>query len=188
MKTLKQICATALLALPLAAMAGPGHDHDDAAPASSGAASPRFESQSDLFEAVGMLDSDLMVVTIDRYADNDPVLNAKVEIESGAFKSAANFNAASGTYTVSAAAFQKPGTYPITLTVRAGSDTDLLAGDLLVSDATDSEAEHAHGLNKSLIGVLAGLATLILATGVVFWRRRRRAKATAQTSTPGRAA
>jgi hypothetical protein len=65
---------------------GPGHDHGDEAPAASGTASPRVTSHSDLFELVGIVDAGVMTVYLDRYASNEPVVGAKVEVEAGAAK------------------------------------------------------------------------------------------------------
>ena len=101
---------------------GEGHDHGEAAAASSGIASPRFTAHSDLFEAVGLLRSDELSITIDRYASNEPVLKAKVEVESGSYKAVATFHDDHGDYSLPSAAFKEPGTYAIVLTVTVGED------------------------------------------------------------------
>ncbi|MGL5001383.1 MAG: hypothetical protein ACRDAM_00405, partial [Casimicrobium sp.] len=67
---LAAFCA-ALLLTPLA-VAGPGHDHGDAVPTAAASALPRFTAQSDLFDAVGVLGKDELVVFIDRAATNEP--------------------------------------------------------------------------------------------------------------------
>jgi cobalt-zinc-cadmium efflux system membrane fusion protein len=123
-----------------ATLAGPGHDHGDEAPAASGTASPRVTSHSDLFELVGIVDSGVMTVYLDRYASNEPVVGAKVEVEAGAAKGMA-LPQPDGTYRFEHAIFKTPGTVPVSFTVNDGKDTDLLAGDLKLQD---EHAGHDH--------------------------------------------
>ena len=135
----------ALLAAALATgagttMAGPGHDHGEEAPAASGTALPRVTSHSDLFELVGIVDAGAMTIYLDRYASNEPVSGAKVEVEAGAAKGVATAQP-DGTYRFEHAVFKTPGTVPVSFTVNDGKDTDLLAGDLKLQDA---HADHAH--------------------------------------------
>lgn len=125
--------------------ASDGHTHDAAPAATSGPALPRFAAQSDLFEVVGVLNASGLSMLIDRYDSNEPVLGAKVEIESGSFKAEVPFHADLGDYAMPAEPFNKPGTYPITLTITAGDQTDLLAGELVVPDAVAVNASEAHG-------------------------------------------
>jgi hypothetical protein len=155
------------------ATAGPGHDHgEEAAAGSTGKASPRFTAHSDLFEVVGVLGSGELSIVIDRYATNEAVLDAKVEIESGTYKAVATFHADRGAYGVPAAPFAKSGTYPITLTIMAGKDTDLLAGDLVVADHTEShmgEGQHPTAWKKWLLRGLGALALLAGAVLILRW-------------------
>jgi hypothetical protein len=119
-----------------------GHNHGAEAPAAKvGAVTPRFSANSDLFEVVGMLNGDELSIFIDQYASNEPVLKAKVEVESGNLKAVAEFQAARGDYSMPGAMFKKSGTYAIVLTITAGNQTDILAGDLVVPDP---ESDHTH--------------------------------------------
>lgn len=158
--------------LPPGVLAGPGHDHGDAPPAAAGKASPRFEANSDLFEVVGVLAGGELSVLIDRYKNNEPVLNAKVELESGAFKANGAFHADHGDYSFSSKAFEKPGTYPIGLTITAEDDIDILAGNLIVPE-TEADHDHAHApfAWKRWAAIGAAVALSILIT--VFIVRRR---------------
>jgi len=166
-----------LLALLLASLFGtaaasPDHDHShDAAPVEAGPAAPRFEAQSDLFEVVGILNDDELSVFVDRYADNAPVLKARVEIESGKFKQVGQFHDAHGDYSFKAEAFKKPGTYPISIVVTAGDDADLLAGNLIVPDPHAGE-DHIDGIATWLKAVI-GAVGLVLAGGLALFIRRR---------------
>lgn len=169
------VITTLLAALSCSVWAGPGHDHGGEAPPAAGTASPRFEAHSDLFEIVGVMDGDLLTITIDRYDSNAPVLEAKLELESGATKLVAKFNPATADYSVPSAAFKKPGTYPIALTVTAGKETDLLAGELTIPDPNAGSEAHAHALSWRLIAGISAAGALLLFAGHYVWRRRARA-------------
>jgi len=119
-----------LILVPKLAIAGEGHDHGEAAPTATGPALPRFAAVSDLFELVGVLNGRQITLYLDRVADNSPVTEAQIELEIGGKK----FKAAKqGTdeFEVVLAEAPKPGVLPITATVSAGSDADLLAGEHL---------------------------------------------------------
>jgi hypothetical protein len=180
--------ARALLLTTLApvALAGPGHDHGDgghdhgeeAAP-TGGSASPRFAVQSELFEAVGVLQGGELSVFIDRYADNAPVLDATVELESGEFKATGKLHEDHGDYSFPGAPFEKPGRYPIVLTITAGEDVDLLAGNLVVAEpeaAHDGWLASMAGLAR-YAGIAVALVGVALLAAFVVRRRRRGAAA-----------
>lgn len=133
---------------------------------------PRLVTHSDLFELVGIVENGAMTLYLDRFADNSPVTDAKIEVEAGSEKGAATVNS-NGTYRFSAKAFAKPSVIPVTFTVSAGNDTDLLAGDLAVADEHTEGVAKASNLftNKWLIGGL--VAMLILIVGSLLLRKRR---------------
>ena len=163
-------CAVAASALFVTfAVAGDGHDHGEAKPSAAGPALPRFTVQSDLFEAVGVLGKDELVVYIDRAATNEPLVNAEVELASTGIKQIGKFEAKLGEYHFDAKPFAKAGEYPITLTVKAGADSDLLAGDLDVYDPTATTAttgSHSHGWQRAAQWGGGGvIATLLLFFG-----------------------
>lgn len=172
-------CRAALAALVVAtaglqAFAAGDHDHGPAAPA-AGDASPRFEAYSDLFELVGVVEKGQLTVHLDRYATNEPIAGAKIEFESGADKGVAAPQP-DGTYAIKLAGLDKPGQRAFSFTVAAGSDTDLLAGELLIADV-QPHAE-AHGPHWDRWAALA-FAALALAAVALFARRKfasRRAK------------
>ncbi|HYD63342.1 MAG TPA: hypothetical protein VEC35_23500 [Noviherbaspirillum sp.] len=160
------------------AVAGPGHDHRDEAPVAPGnQASPRFEAHSDLFEVVGVLEENELAVFVDRFADNAPVLKAKVELESSSLKAEGKFHEEHGDYSFDGGSFKKPGSYPITVMVTAGEDVDILAGNLVVPDehAEDGHDESSHRNEKLWIGAAALLAGLALVLVVRRWQKRRNA-------------
>ncbi len=170
-----KVCAVATCTLFFTlAIAGDGHDHGTAKPAASGPALPRFTAQSELFEAVGILGKDELVMYIDRAASNEPVVNATVELESTGIKLVGTFEPKLGEYHFDAKPFAKAGEYPMTLTIKAGADSDLLTGELDVTDAaagaTTATGAHSHGWKRAAQWVGGGLVVALL---LLFGIRRR---------------
>lgn len=173
MTSLLRIFAAITFLLASSAYAGPGHDHgDEGTKAPTGPVSPRFEAHSDLFEVVGALGTKELAVFIDRFADNTPVLKAKVELESGSMKALGEYNAETGDYHFPGTAFQKPGSYPVSLTITAGDDIDILAANLVVSDP---HAGHAHATETpQWMWWTGGAVGLIAIAFIAVLRRRQR--------------
>ena len=155
------------------AWAGPGHDHGDEPAAATGSASPRVTSHSDLFEIVGVVAKDEMTLYLDRYATNEPVKDAKIDIEIGNIKGVATAQA-DGSYVFKNDVLAKPGDLAISFTVQAGKDTDLLAGDLKIGSTVD---DHAHDAPRPWLrwAAYAGGVLLLIVIAAAVLRRRKRA-------------
>lgn len=155
------LCVAAIL-VASPAWAGPGHDHGDAAPAAVGQALPRFSAVSETFELVGVLSGKQITLYLDRFADNSPVRGAQIELEIGGAK----FNAVKlgdDEYEVVLPEAPKPGVMPVTATVTAGNEADLLAGELDIHEAAHTdEAARAHSWTEYAGWVVAGIAALAL--------------------------
>ncbi len=175
-----------LAALMLGMASLPGFAHgdephgDEPHPvAAADAGGPRFEAATDLFEVVGRLQDGTLTLFINRFATNEPVLEAKVELESGPLKAVAVFQADLGSYVLSDGpllkALQQAGTHAVVLTVTAGEDADLLDASLSVADAGSADAAHSasNALTPRTAAVGAALLAA-LAAGVVWLRRRGR--------------
>jgi cobalt-zinc-cadmium efflux system membrane fusion protein len=164
--------ALAAMALACAAtfpsFADEGHDHGEGPAAAEGQASPRVSAHSDLFELVGIVENRQMTVYLDRYATNEPVTNAKIEFEAGADKGVATAQP-DGTYVIKFDALSKPGELPFSFTVAAGSDTDLLAGELHIEDSHAHDEPAAKPWLRWAGFAAAGLASMAAA---VFARRK----------------
>lgn len=168
MKPFNLLAAIPLATLLLAhqpVMAGDGHDHGEAAPTAIGPVLPRFAAVSDLFELVGVLNGRQVTLYLDRAADNSPVIEAQVELEIGGKKFKAVKQGADAFELVLPEAPQ-PGVLPIIATVMAGTEADLLAGELDIQQAANAgAAAHTHswkeyaGWAAGGIAVLAGLVT-----------------------------
>ena len=152
--------------------AGPGHG--DKPTTVAGTASPRVTSHSDLFELVGVVDKGEMMIFLDRYATNEPVKDAKIEVEIGNVNGVAAAQA-DGSYLFKNDVLAKPGELAVSFTVVAGKDADLLAGDLkignLVADHTDETADKPW-LRWT---AYAGGTLLLIGIAAVVLRRRNRA-------------
>jgi hypothetical protein len=172
---------------------GPNGEHLDG-PTTVRAASalPRVEAKSEAFELVAELRPSELAIVVDRFESNEPVLGAKLEVESGALKAVAAFRAEQGDYAVTDPAMLKalaaPGEHGLVFTLVAGKDSDLLDGTLVgtagrvVAATAKDDHGHAHGgdghghdheLERAAwIGV--GVAALGLIGGIAWWRQRRR--------------
>lgn len=178
--TLRMGATALLMALSLAAQAGPGHDHGDAAPVASGTASPRVSTHSDLFELVGIVNHNKMTIYLDRFSTNEPITQAQIELEIAQDKAPIKLVAkaeADGTFSVTNDLLEKPGSYALSFTVSAGKDTDLLAGELKIGPAT-TEPAHDHDHAASWLHY-AGYAAAALGAALLTmlawrWQRRRR--------------
>lgn len=149
MITLRYVAA--ILALPAAmALAGPGphgpngeHLEKKEVQVRSGAG-PRMETFTETFELVGRLEDDGLLILIDRYDTNEPVLNGKVEVEVGELRASARFHADQGHYAIDDERFlkalAKPGKHALAFTVSANGVSDLMEGVIEVQPPMPSSA------------------------------------------------
>lgn len=171
---------------------GPNGEHLDA-PAQAGSTRgpvPSFEARSEEFELVGRVQGGELSILINRFATNEPVLNATVEVESGALKAPAKFHADMGDYAIDDDAMLKalavPGEHSVVVTVLAGAESDLLDGTLHVSGTTldaDGHSDddgHAHSPSRTVWLALA-LAVLV----AVGWFLGRKPKASGASAKGG---
>ncbi len=172
--------ATAFALVGAAASAGEGHDHGDEAPgAASGPASPRFTTASELFELVGVIDGKRLTVYLDHAATNQPVKDAKLELEIGGVKVAVKPHA-EGEFDAELVQPIKPGVFPVTATVSAGKDSDLLAGELDVHDDTPKPAvSTAMDWMRLLAWAVGGVVALLVLSLAIRMALRRRGASSA---------
>ncbi len=184
---------TLLLALGLGsvnASAHEGHDHGEPPPATTlPSLAPRAEASGDLFELLLRLDGAQLTLWVDRFASNEPVTTARVEVEGPGWKAAAT-PAADGSYRLDApVALRQPGAHPLVLTVQLtgpqGEEADLLETTLRVPDPQGAPAITAAAATKPPTqtwthsplawGAAVLVATVILlAAGLGIRRRLRR--------------
>ncbi len=155
---------------------GPNGEHLDG-PAAAAATSglPRVEAHSEQFEVVGRLGTSDLVLYVSRYETNEAVLGAKLDVEFGALKAAAVFQAEPGSYRVADKklidALHQAGNHALVFTLTTSADSDLLDGTLAVA-AHEDHGHAAGGLSlRALAAVAGGLA--IVGLGYAALRRRR---------------
>ncbi len=188
-----------MLLMGAAAMAAPGahgpngeHLAGSAQSAAAGSSAPRMEAKSETFELVAHLRSDELSMLINRYETNEPVLNAKVEIESGTLEAVAKFHSDLGDYAVDdpalLAALRAPGDHAVVVTVFAGAETDLLDGTIKGTGASQADHGHAqadgHGHGGG-IPLPAWIALALVLLGIVIYRLRPQAGSRADMSSGG---
>ena len=173
---------------------GPNGEHLDGPTAVLAASTlPRVEARSEAFELVAELRASELAIVVDRFESNEPVLGAKLEVESGSLKAVAAFRTEQGDYAVTDAALLKalaaPGEHGLVFTLVAGQESDLLDGTLVNAagglagaagggdhghDHEGDDHVHDHDLERA-VWIGAGVAALGLTGGIAWWRQRRRA-------------
>ncbi len=168
------------------AIAGPGHDHGDEAPTSSGGvALPRFAATSKLFELVGVLNGTRLTLYLDHADTNTPVKDAQLELEFAGAKLKVEPHG-EGEFEATLPTAPKPGVITIAAVVVAGQQTDLLAGEL---DLHDDKAKTAASDAIDWRLVLPWAGGLIALTGLIaFLIRHKRQRSTVLNGRRGGAA
>lgn len=161
----------AALVLAFPARAHEGQDHgDEAAAAPPAEAAPRAVAQSEDVELVAVLAQGRLTLYLDRFADNAPIADARIEVESGAMKTQAR-QIAPGVYALPGEAFAAAGKHPLTFTVQAGELTDLLAASLDIAPGA-----HPAESGWPAWAAWGGAGTLLLAGTTVLALRRRKTR------------
>lgn len=163
-----------LVLFPLLAWAHGGEDHGDApVQAVIATTTPRLSTQTDQFELVGVLQDKVLTLYLDQFGTNTPVPQAQIALESGSWKATAT-EVSPAVYTVPAELLGQPGKHPLTITVQAGEDTDLMDATLEVGP--DAEATHsvAHSHFWGEWAVWVGAGVLALAAVALVARRRQK--------------
>jgi len=166
----RQLIGIALLAAGFSASGHGGEDHGAPPPAVTQSMPPRAVAATEEFEVVAVLEDNKLIVYVDRFSSNAPVIKAKVELEGAGLKGIAG-ETSPGVYVMDVATAIPPARHPLTITVEAGDTADLLSATLDTSQSVVGE-KHVHGWSEWIVWAIAGL--LLLASGVllVAWRNR----------------
>jgi hypothetical protein len=158
---MKPILLTVAIAAVLLspAKAEEGHDHDAPA-AAGGPALPRFSAVSESFELVGVVNGKQLAIYLDRFDDNSPVSDAKLELEVGGKKVPVSVHAP-GEYEATLAEELKPGVTPVTVMLEIKGETDLLASEIDLHQDERAEAGGAGWLRYLAWGAGAVVAALL---------------------------
>lgn len=160
-----------ILLIPALTHAHDGEDHGGGAAAPAvAAAHPRFEAKSPDTELVAELHGETLTLYADRYASNEPILNAKIEIE-GESRKAVALAAPDGSYSAAAPWLARPGKHELVVTLQADNLDDLLIGVLETPAAAPVAPQW--GTRYALLSG-AGLLALLLAALAFRLATRRR--------------
>lgn len=162
------------IGLALPAAAHEGEDHGAPPPAATQNLSPRASAATEDFELVAVLEAQRLVVYLDRYASNEPVAKATVDIEGPGLSGTAR-EIAEGVYELPVAAALPPGKHALTFTVETAEAADLLSASLDLS-APAAGVKHTHDWGEWAVWGASG-GFLFAGLGLIAVRRRRVAKA-----------
>lgn len=150
-----------------------GHTHAApvivAAPVVTTAMVAHAIATSEEFEVVASLEGKKLVLTVDRFASNEPVVKATVEVDGMGLKGVAA-ETAPGTYAMDVPSALAAGKHPLTITIEAGEIVDLLAATLDTSSPVVSVV-HRHHWSEQIVWIVAGLLLLVSAALLVFRQR-----------------
>jgi cobalt-zinc-cadmium efflux system membrane fusion protein len=180
-RALRALAVTAVLCGAIApASAHEGHEHEEQQPVSAGAL-PRGEAASDAFEIVAIVRGENLEIYLDRFATNEPVTGATLEVESpdGPVKAAAS---ADGTYRVAAPWLAKSGRTDLIFTVTAGDTTDILpltiqSAPAAAPSVAQQDAAAGGYISKGTVLLVLGGALIGALFSVIILRCGRRAAA-----------
>lgn len=177
MRTSILLLAALLAAVP--ARAHEGHDHGPATPPPATTLAPRGESASPDFELVVVAEPAKLVLYLDRFATNEPVAGATIEVASGPHRVQPK-QTSPGTYEAPATWLEPGKRFDLVVSVDAAGVLDLLPVTLDLSAADGANAAGSasrDGLRDRLVHALPWAAVGTLVAVVLAWllRRRRRA-------------
>jgi len=130
---------------------------------------------------VAILENGKLTLYLDRFATNEPVSNARIEIESGVFKTVAQ-PGADGVYIAPGEAFAKPGEYPLVVTIQAADGADLLNGTLTIPQPAGPSAP-SRDWTELLVWIASGVVAVFGAAWLLLRRRRTSRAAVARLAT-----
>ena len=160
-KTLSGLALATAFLSPVA-LASDDHDHGAAPAAPAAVALPRFATSSDLFELVGVVKDKQLTVYLDHFADNAPVKGARIDLEIGGAKVALK-ELATGEFEGTLTKALQPGINPVTATVLAGQESDILAADMDFHEEQHADAATSRGFLHYALWAAAAAALLAAA-------------------------
>lgn len=175
MTTRRLLAATvvaASLAAPVAApaLAHEGHAHGGEAPKPViTTAAPTLETSSSDFELVAVARGKTLLVHLDRFATNEPVNGATIEVSAdGETTTALPVSGEEGIYRLDPSWLSKPGSHEVTLFVTAADAADLLIGTLEVpASAVQAQTGGAQRVS-AVLGQVRNDSGLMLGAVMVF--------------------
>jgi hypothetical protein len=167
--------AATLVTVITSSRAHEGHDHGPQ-PAVQANAAPRGEAASAAFEVVVIAQGQELLIYLDRFATNEPVHDASIEVETPGGPASAV--ASNGAYRLDAPWLAKAGHVDLIVSVTSGADTDVLPVSIDIPDRVGATPEPPGYLARALIEPATGLAIGFgFLCGIVVMSFRRRGAA-----------
>ena len=172
------LASLALLIIPMGALAHDGHDHGPPASPLPISVKPRIAAQSDIYELVASVVGTQLTIYLDRYATNDPVVDAGIEIVNGSIATAASANV-DGTYSASMPGLAAPGKHDLVFSISHKDGDDLLNGSIEIGGTVRGNSVKPVGpeLRQSSVPpglrpMLVGFSLAAVVAGFLFHRQR----------------
>jgi cobalt-zinc-cadmium efflux system membrane fusion protein len=159
-----------------------GHDHGAPPPPVSATIAPRGEAASDAFELVVIAEGGTLVIYLDRFATNEPIEGATIEVETPDGPVTATPRAGDA-YRLKAPWLAKPDRHDLIVTVTAEGVVDVLPVTLEIPQTRSGLGLFSAGgearafpLGFVIAATFGGFALGAVAVGLA-WRKRRQATA-----------
>lgn len=157
-----------------------GEDHGTPSPAPDvREAAPRTSAASDAFEVVAVLNGRQLVIYLDRFASNEPVPGARVEIDGSVHGTATE--SAPGVYAIDASAIAMSPSgdsasvkHPLTISIETHDSADLLPVTLEIAPAATISQTHDWRAQPGWLWVAGALLASVGILAVIFRSRRRK--------------
>jgi RND family efflux transporter MFP subunit len=161
------VAIVCVLAFSGTTVAHEGHDHGIEPPAAATVpSSPRVVATSETYQFVGIVEGEVLVIYLDRAADNSPITTARIELTLDGGPVKVEPNKRDGTYEATSELLRETGSHEVLVTLSEGDTNDLLVGALLIPARKDS----AEGAGSGLWHMLAKRFGVSEASGVyAFW-------------------
>jgi hypothetical protein len=169
---IKSIFITLLFLIHLPVLAHGDDDHGAAAPIMNQVVAPRAIATSEDFELVAILNraqaQTQLIIYLDQFTTNAPVLNAKIEVEGAGLKQVAK-EMSPGVYSITLPS-KFPDKFPLTFSIETEDNADLLNAILDTTPVAD-EHDHEHEESKSK-WLFILMALIVLCVAAWFVKRR----------------
>ncbi|HYH20392.1 MAG TPA: HlyD family efflux transporter periplasmic adaptor subunit [Azospirillum sp.] len=163
------VAAPALSAAPGTAQAHEGHSHGEEPKPVVTTIAPTLETSSSEFELVAVAQGGSLLVYLDRFATNEPVNGAAIEVTAdGEATTAAPVPGGEGVYRLHAAWLSKAGPHELTVAVTTADAADLLIGTLELPVVESTPAPAGNGGVPALLGRVRQDAGLLVGAAMVF--------------------